>query len=311
MTASATQIADWYARRAPATLHGTTLHGTPGPAPLTRAVPFSALAANTFSFFTGPDLPEGYDHPASALVCVTHEAAAGLRGPGLAVDNPRLAFGRCVAEFLAPRPARAVHPTAVIEGPVDLGADVAIGPGCVLAAGTVIGAGSTLHANVVIGPNVVIGARCEIRSGTIIGEAGFGVETDVDGSTFRLPHVGGVHIGDDVSLGSLNSVASGTLVPTVIEAHVQTDNLVHIAHNVRIGAASLLTACAEISGSVDIGRNVWIGPNASVMHKIAIGDHTVVGLGAVVTRSLPENVVVAGSPARILPGKPGRKGVTG
>ena len=126
------------------------------------------------------------------------------------------------------------------------------------------------------------------------------METDIDGSTFRLPHIGAVEIGTGVCIGSMNSIAAGTLEPTVIEDYVQTDNLVHIAHNVSVGAGSLITACAEISGSVTIGPGAWLGPNCSVMNKINIGARSMVGLGTIIRKNLPENVIAAGSPARIL-----------
>ena len=139
-----------------------------------------------------------------------------------------------------------------------------------------------------------------ILSNTVIGQAGFGVETAQDGSTLRIPHIGGVRIGDHVQLGSLNSVAAGTLAPTTIDAHVQTDNLVHIAHNVQVGEGALITACAEISGSVTIGAGAWLGPNCSIMQKVSIGNNAMIGIGAVVTKSIPDNRIASGNPARVL-----------
>jgi UDP-3-O-[3-hydroxymyristoyl] glucosamine N-acyltransferase len=81
---------------------------------------------------------------------------------------------------------------------------------------------------------------------------------------------------------------------------VKIDDHVFIAHNVEVGENTLIIACAEISGSVTIGRGVWIGPNASIRDKVTIGDKALVGLGAVVTKNVVDNAVVAGNPAKFI-----------
>ena len=78
------------------------------------------------------------------------------------------------------------------------------------------------------------------------------------------------------------------------------DNLVHVAHNVQIGMNCQIIACAEISGSVVIGDNATIAPNATVIQKIEIGENSLLGIGAVATKSIPANVVAAGVPAKII-----------
>ena len=82
--------------------------------------------------------------------------------------------------------------------------------------------------------------------------------------------------------------------------NVKTDDHVHIGHNVQVGKGCLITACAEISGSARIGDKTWLGPNSSIMNGITIGSNCFIGLGTVVTKSLSDNVVAAGCPARIL-----------
>jgi len=194
----------------------------------------------------------------------------------LRVDNPRLVFGKVVAHFFAPRVDAGVHPTAMIDPSACVGADVSIGAFCVIGPECKIEARSWIGSNVVLGARVSVGEDCVIRSNSVIGEAGFGVEFDADGHSFRLPHIGGVVLEDRVQVGSLCSIAAGTLAPTVLRTDVQLDNKVHVAHNVEVGARSLITACAEISGN------------------------SFVGLGAVVTKDVADHVVVAGSPARVL-----------
>lgn len=220
--------------------------------------------------------------------------------PCILVSNPRYAYARISNAFFTPPSAPSIHPTVVIDDTAQVHSTATIGAHCVIGADVVIGPYSVLHNHVVIARNVKIGAECVILSQSVIGELGFGVEAGPAGDLVRLPHTGGVVIGDRVHVGSLNSIASGTMTPTVIEDNVQFDNLVHVAHNVKIGQNCQITACVEISGSVTIGRNVWVGPNSSIMQKVTIGDNSIIGLGAVVRKSLPENVSATGVPARVI-----------
>lgn len=185
-----------------------------------------------------------------------------------------------------------IHPTAKI------GAGVVIGPGC------------EVGANVVIEPNAVImnrtriGANSLIRANATIGSAGFGYERDENGKALRFVHLGGVQIGCDVEIGANTCIARGTLGDTVIEDGAKIDNLVHIAHNVRVCRDAFVIAGAEISGGCRIGIAAWIGPNVCIREKIDIGDSAFIGIGATVIANVPPGEVHAGNPARRL-SKPG------
>jgi UDP-3-O-[3-hydroxymyristoyl] glucosamine N-acyltransferase len=214
--------------------------------------------------------------------------------------EPRLAFARILKRFFEPPTAAGIHPSAVVHETAKVAASATVGPSCVIGASAVIGPETVLRNNVTIGRGVVIGARCLIKSSTVIGEEGFGIARDEQGNTLRIPHLGSVRIGDDVEIGALNTICSGTVEPTLVGNYVKTDDHIHIAHNCVIGANSIITASAELSGSVVVGERVWIGPNACLMNGIRIGDDTMIGLGAVVTKELPSGVVAAGNPARVL-----------
>jgi UDP-3-O-[3-hydroxymyristoyl] glucosamine N-acyltransferase len=113
-----------------------------------------------------------------------------------------------------------------------------------------------------------------------------------------LPHLGGVVLGDDVEVGSLTTVCRGTLADTILRDGCKIDDHVHIAHNIDVGEDAFVIACAEVSGGVKIGRRAWIAPNASILNQLSVGDDSVVGLGAVVVRSVPDGAVVVGNPAK-------------
>lgn len=216
------------------------------------------------------------------------------------VARPRLAFARAAARFFAVQLPATVARTAVLGSDVSIGPDVGIGEYCVIGEGARIGEGSRLLHHVVIGANCAVGRSCVIKSHTVIGEDGFGYEPDERGRPVKLPHVGRVVIGDGVHLGNFNSIDRATLDETRVGDHVKTDDHVHIGHNSAIGENSLLTACVEISGSVKVGRDVWIGPNSSIIDGVSIGDRAFIGIGSVVTKDVPVGASFAGNPARRL-----------
>lgn len=235
--------------------------------------------------------------PACALVPA--EAAGACPCPHIVVDNPRLAFAEVVAALLAPPPPVGVEPTAIVDPAAKLGTGVYVGHFAVLEAGVEVGDGTVIGHHAVLRSGVRVGARCRIKPHAVIGGDGFGFEPRADGRQVRLPHLGGVRIGDEVEIGSHTSIASGTLDDTVLADGVKVDDHVFIAHNVRVGPDAMIIAGAEVSGSVEIGAEAWIAPQATIRNKIKIGPRALVGIGAVVVDDVPEGMVVAGNPARV------------
>lgn len=155
-----------------------------------------------------------------------------------------------------------------------------------------ISKGCKLHSNVRIGKDVII--ECN----SVIGGMGFGYATRLGFPPIRMPHLGAVLIGNRVEIGSCTNIDRGSFGNTVIEDDVKIDNGVHIAHNVYVGARTLIAANAEISGSVVIGSDCWIAPNVSIREKVVIGEGSLVGIGSVVTKDVPPFTIVYGSPAK-------------
>jgi UDP-3-O-[3-hydroxymyristoyl] glucosamine N-acyltransferase len=162
----------------------------------------------------------------------------------------------------------------------------------------VLGNDLTIHGGVYIFANTTIGDRVTVKPNTVIGGEGFGYAKRIGYPPIKMPHFGSVQIGSDVEIGSSTNIDRGTFGNTLISDNVKIDNGVHIAHNVSIGARSLIIANAEISGSVIIGEDVWIAPNVSVREKIKIGDRAIVGLGSVVTKNVLADTTVYGVPAK-------------
>lgn len=192
-----------------------------------------------------------------------------------------------------------VGKTSVIKT-TEIGKNVRIGEYCYLDDDVIIGDDVTIKNNVSIECPAQIGKGTIIGSGAVIGEAGFGYFTDIDGNRKRVPHIGGVQIGENTHIGENVCISRGCLGNTVIGNHVRIDNLTHIAHNVIIGDGAYIICNVSLCGSCEIGENAWISPGASIKNQAKIGRDAIVGLGAVVIHNIPEGSVVAGIPAEVI-----------
>lgn len=214
-------------------------------------------------------------------------------------DSPKLTFIKLVQMYFHKPEPIGVHHSATISEKAEIGNSCRIGPNAVIGNAR-LGQNVTIGANCVINDDVIIGNNVEISPNSTIGGDGFGYEKDKNGNYFKFPHLGGVVIEDDVNIGANTAIDRGTLGNTVIKRGVKIDNLVHIAHNVQIGENSMIIANSMIAGSVNIGRNVWVAPSASILNQLRIENDSVIGMGAVVVKPVTEKQIVAGSPARDL-----------
>jgi UDP-3-O-[3-hydroxymyristoyl] glucosamine N-acyltransferase len=251
---------------------------------------------------------------ASAVILLHGEGAAPCAM--LRSDNPYLAFARAVALF-APdwRPAPGVHAMAAVAEDAALGRDVAIGAFVAVGAGARIGDRTVVFPNVTIGPGAVVGDDCVIHSnvsirervtlgnrvilqnGVVVGGDGYGFVRRSDGTHEKIPQVAAVVIEDEVELGANTTVDRPAVGETRIRAGTKIDNLVQIAHGVRVGRNVLMAAQVGIAGSTTIEDDVMFGG------QVGVGGHLTIGRGAVavgqsgVTNSLEPGSVVAGYPA--------------
>lgn len=228
---------------------------------------------------------------------------SNVSGALILVQNPRSAFGQLVARHFAPRTRPGIAETARVHPSATVHETAYVGEYTVVREGASIGAHSEIRDHVVIGHNVVIGEHALIKSHAVIGEEGFGMEHDAEGNYFRIPHLGSVRIGDHVEVGGFTTVCAGTLKPTVVGDYTKIDDHVHIAHNCQIGRNVAVIACAEVSGSVVLEDDTWVGPNASIIQGLTLGKGSLLGIGAVTLKSMPEGEVWVGNPAKPLPRK--------
>ena len=172
-----------------------------------------------------------------------------------------------------------------------------IGNNTVIGDGSELGSDCVLHSNISIYDKVKIGNGVIIHSGTSIGSDGFGFVLD-GGGHVKIPQVGDVIVGNDVEIGSNCSIDRATIGSTVIGDMTKIDNLVHIAHNVKIGRGCLLTAGFAIAGSSEIGENCVFAGQVGVAPHLKIGRNSIFASKSGVTKSLKGGKTYAGFPAR-------------
>jgi UDP-3-O-[3-hydroxymyristoyl] glucosamine N-acyltransferase len=258
---------------------------------------------------------------ASAARCALVREGVKLEGKALLiVPEPKLAFAKAAAWINELSPiATGIHPTAMIDPSAQLSAGVSVGPCAVIEAGARIGADSEIGAFCFVGSGVSIGERCRlfprvtlysgarlgqrviVHSGAVIGGDGFGYVYG-DGQHWKFPQVGSVEIGDDAEIGSNSTIARGSLGKTQIGRGVKIDNLVHIAHNVRIGDHTVIAAQTGISGSCEIGRHVLMGGQVGLGDHCTVEDEAILGgqAGILNGKTIRAKEMVWGTPARSL-----------
>jgi len=221
---------------------------------------------------------------AAVILAPEHEKLTRL--PRIVCDAPYAYFAR-VSQLFNPlfTQEKGIHASAVVAHSACLGKDVSIGAGCVVGAGVMIGDGTCLYPRVVVYPGCTIGKRAIVHAGAVIGADGFGIAQE-GGRWVKIPQIGAVRIGDDVEIGANTTIDRGALDDTVLEEGVKLDNLVQIAHNVRVGAHTAIAGCAGVAGSADIGRHCTIGGAAVILGHLKIADRVHVSAGTLISRSI-------------------------
>jgi len=253
----------------------------------------------------------------AVLAAPDQEGTCGTAAAVIRVANPSAAFSQILAWMVDPVPESflGIHPTAVISASARLGDDVTVGPHAVIEDHVVIGSRTRIRAGVFVGtasaigddgeihPNVTIahhsriGHRVIIHSGTVIGSDGFGYLTE-NGVHTKIPQIGIVQICDDVEIGANVTVDRARFDKTVIGEGTKIDNLVQIAHNVRIGKGCVIVSQTGIAGSTTIQDYVVLGGQVGVAGHLTVGAGTRVAAQSGITNSVEPQSVLFGSPAQ-------------
>ncbi len=264
----------------------------------------SDATGTQISFLSNPAYREQLETTQAAAVIISADDVKNCRVNALVADDPYVSYAKMAGLFDSRRATKpGLHSTASIDSSSTIGRDVhiganavigpgceiadfcSIGPGCVLVADCKLGSGCRLVANVTVCEGVRIGKRSIIHPGAVIGADGFGLAFDKD-HWVKIPQLGSVQIGNDCEIGANTTIDRGAIGDTVIEDDVRLDNLIQIAHNVEIGAHTVMAAFVGISGSTKIGKYCMFGGRSSAIGHLQIADRTTVTGNSSITKSI-------------------------
>lgn len=287
-------------------------------APVHGVAPIDRATTGQLTFLASAKYAPQFATCAASVALVSPELADTPGGVSarVVVEKPQEAMLRLLPLLFTPPPRRpGVDATARLGRGVVLGAEVTIGPYVVIGDGARIGDRVQLDAHVVVGdgvtigddthlfphvtayPGTTLGCRVVVHAGARLGNDGFGFVFS-GGAHQKIPHVGRCIIEDDVEIGANTTIDRGSIDDTVIGAGTKIDNLVMIAHNVRIGRLCLIVAQVGISGSTRLGDGCVIGGQAGISGHHQIGDRARVGAQAGVFGDVPAGETWSGYPAR-------------
>ncbi|MBQ3442021.1 MAG: UDP-3-O-(3-hydroxymyristoyl)glucosamine N-acyltransferase [Selenomonadaceae bacterium] len=283
-----------------------------------RTTKISGLANITMAragdliFAVPPHLDEAKTSAAAAVLIPLD--TENFPKPAVKVKDPRAAFATLL-ELFTPKLEipKGISPKAHLGKGVKLADDVTIMPFAVVDDGAEVKSGAVIYPHVYIGQHATIGEdtivyssatvrefckigkRCVIHSSAVIGSDGFGFTT-AGGMHTKVPQVGNVIIEDDVEIGAHVGIDRAAMGSTIIGHGTKIDNLVHIAHNCKIGANCLIVAQTGISGSTTVGDNVTFGGQVGTVGHITIGGNSVYAARSGITKNMPEKFFGCGFP---------------
>jgi UDP-3-O-[3-hydroxymyristoyl] glucosamine N-acyltransferase len=250
----------------------------------------------------------------SSAAAVLVPVSATSSKPHIKVASPRAAFGHFLAIYRRDIPlAAGIHSTAIVASTATVDPSASVGayavvedgarigpkchvhPFCYVGEDCVLDESVTLYPHVTLIQDVRIGAHSTVHSGTVLGADGFGYVWNGT-SQQKVPQVGGVSIGSHVEIGALTAVDRAVAGDTEIGDDVKLDNFVQVAHNVRIGAHTVIASHVGVSGSVHIGHNVTVAGQCGFRDGVSIADNVILLGRSGVTKSITEPGTYAGYP---------------
>ena len=294
-----------------AELLGGTLAGD-GALKISGLANISGARAGDLIFAVPPHLDAAKSCAASAVLVPLD--TEDFPKPAVKVADPRAAFATLLELFtpkleipvgISPKahlgkdvkisPAATVMPFAVIDDGAEIQSGAIIYPHVYIGQHATIGEDTIIYSSATVREFCKVGKRCVIHSSAVIGSDGFGFTT-AGGVHTKVPQVGNVIIEDDVEIGAHVGVDRATVGSTVIGHGTKIDNLVHIAHNCKIGANCLIVAQTGISGSTTVGDNVTFGGQVGTVGHIHIGGNSVYAARSGISKNMPEGFFGAGFP---------------
>lgn len=270
-------------------------------------------AGSDLSFLANPKYIKQIATTKAGAIIVSPNHAGEVKN-AIISENPYFAFARCMGLFAEKEgffqgisdqafidPSASIGENCTIYPFAVIGANAKIGDGCTIFPGVYIGEFCELGENCTLTPNCVLmshthlGDNCYLQPGVVLGGEGFGfVRTDF--GIQKIPQIGHVHIADNVEIGANTTIDRAALAKTSVGKRTCIDNLVQIGHNVQIGEETLVISQVGIAGSTKVGNKCTLAGQVGLSGHLTIHDNVTIGPQAGVTKDIPENSVVSGSP---------------
>ena len=282
---------------------------------LSSVAPLDLAVQESASFLSNARYFRQLESTAAGVVFVT-VGTVRSGGDYIEVADSYTAFVKALEYFNPPAKFEAgIHPSATVANDAVVGKDVYVGPNCVIESQSHIGDGTVLEGNVFVGRKCSIGSGCHLHPqvairhecklgnrvtlhcGVIVGSDGFGFAPE-DGTYKKIPQIGNVVIEDDVEIGANTTIDRATMGETRIGQGSKIDNLVQIAHNVKIGRHCVVAAQAGVSGSTQLGDYCRVGGQAGFVGHIKIGNGAAFGAQSGISSDVKDGEILSGSPAR-------------
>jgi UDP-3-O-[3-hydroxymyristoyl] glucosamine N-acyltransferase len=250
-------------------------------------------------------VPENISVPGKTLLRAREARVAFAKAAALLREPSIIASGVHPTAVIAPlakiAPSASIGPYAVIGEDAHIGDNTQIGAHSVIGTGCWIGMDCRIHPRVTLYSNIRVGNRVEIHSGAVLGADGFGYAYG-EGRHWKFPQTGIIEVADDVEIGANATIDRGSLNDTRIAEGVKLDNLVHVGHNVQIGAHTVVAAQTGISGSSVLGHHVIVGGQVGIADHCTLEDGVVAGAQAGIPtgKTIRGGQTVWGTPARPL-----------
>jgi UDP-3-O-[3-hydroxymyristoyl] glucosamine N-acyltransferase len=214
--------------------------------------------------------------------------------PDSSLDNEKINLFKNKNKFI--KKNILIGDNSLIDKSVNIGENTKIGNNVIIKSNVHIGKNCIIGSNVII-ENALLGDSIIIKSGSLIGQTGFGFNFEKK-KRIKFPHIGRVIIENDVQIGSFCTIDRGSLTDTVIGEFTSIDNQVQIAHNVKIGNFCMIAAQSGIAGSTIVGNNVQIGGQTGISGHLSIGNNVKIGGKSGVVADIKDNQIVMGYPAK-------------
>lgn len=225
--------------------------------------------------------PYAYFAKVSALLNPMQDYASGIDASAVIGNGAKIS------------PLAHIGPQVTVAPGAVVGAGAVVMAGCNIGEGAVLGEHTRLYPGVTVYHDCVIGSHVIVHSGAVIGADGFGFAME-EGRWLKIQQIGRVVIGDHVEIGANTTIDRGALDDTVIEEGVKLDNQIQVAHNVHIGAHTVISGCVGIAGSAVIGKYCRIGGSAGILGHLQIADDVEIAPFTLIGKSITESGRYAG-----------------